>query len=184
MEFQHPFSWITPSAQGRALAILAVLMVAIFIVFLMIGASLYTEAAPQGMLSYEFAGSQAQATRILESWSSSAREQAMLFQGLDYLYLFIYPAFLSLGCARVALRLSRLAPRLAYLGMRLSWFVLAAGLFDAVENYALIWQLMVAPTELWAQVTWWCALPKFGLAVIGLGYMLAGYGISRFQSEG
>ncbi|MFO1432902.1 MAG: hypothetical protein U1F76_22775 [Candidatus Competibacteraceae bacterium] len=143
---------------------------------------LITDSAPAGMLSYNLAGSQARAQAVLAAWSGSARERALLFLGLDYLYLCIYPAFISLGCARLALSLFDLAPRLAALGKYLSWLVLAAGGFDAVENYALIRQLLTAPSELWAQVAWWCALPKFGLPLIGLGYLLAGYAIRLTKS--
>lgn len=184
MERGSPWAWINPAAQGRVLTILVVLTVMLSIVLWRVSEPLYTAAAPQGMVSYELAGSQAQASRILESWSARAREQALLLQGLDYLYLVLYPAFLSLGCAHVARRLVRSASRLAALGRGLSWAVLAAGLFDAVENYALIEQLLSAPTERWAHVAWWCAVPKFTLVVLALGYALAGYAMSRFQSHG
>ena len=182
MVSRSPFAWIQPAAQRPVLWLLAVLTVGILALLGYLGTALITASAPTGMLSYNLAGSGTRASAVLASWSGQARERALLFLGLDYLYLFIYPAFISLGCARLALSLSHSAPRLAALGRSLSWLVLAAGGFDAVENYALIRQLLTAPSDLWAQVAWWCALPKFGLSLIGLVYMLAGYAIRLTKS--
>ena len=115
--FRHPFRWISESAQGRALALLAALLVLLSIALSAVGAALFTEAAPQGIVSYEFAGCAAGAERILGSWSAAAREHAMLSLGLDYLYLLVYPAFISLACVRVSRRLEGLRPGVARLGI-------------------------------------------------------------------
>lgn len=175
-ELRHPFSWVAERAQLYALGILAVL--AICVSFSMTSNSagvLRTEASPRGIISYEFAYTADAAEQMLLSWSPEARQRAMLNLGLDYLFLVVYSAFISLACARVALRLRAASPSAARLGVRLSWLVLAAGILDAVENYALIQMLVTAPSDLWARVAWWCATPKFILVGIGLAFALVGY---------
>ena len=176
---QHPFSWLSERAQLYALGILAVLTVGVSFSLSSNSAVLATEAAPRGIISYEFAYTAAAAERMLLSWSPVAKQRAMLSLGLDYLFLVLYPAFISRACARVALRLRERSPGAARLGVRLSWLVLAAGVLDAVENYALIEMLVTGPSDLWAQLAWWCATPKFILVGLGLAFALAGYVASR-----
>jgi hypothetical protein len=181
--YRHPFRWISESAEGRALALLAALLVLLSIALSAVGAALFSEAAPQGIVSYEFAGSAAGAERILGSWSAAAREHAMLSLGLDYLYLLVYPAFISLACVRVSRRLEAFRPGVARLGVHLSWAVLAAAPLDAIENAALIQLLLAGPSEIWARVAWWCAGPKFALVVLGLLFALFGYLVGRFAAS-
>lgn len=171
---RHPFDALPERIQSRALLPLGVLLVVLSVALLRVGAALFSDAAPQGILSYEFAGDAATAARILASWSSEAREQAMLSLGLDYLYLIVYPAFLSLACARIAVRLGGRLPRAARLGAALSWAVLAAGALDAVENYALIRLLTDGASDTWAGLAWWCAAPKFALVGAALAFTLCG----------
>lgn len=171
---RHPFDALPERIQSRALLPLGVLLVVLSVALLRVGAALFSDAAPQGILSYEFAGDAATAARILASWSSEAREQAMLSLGLDYLYLTVYPAFLSLACVRIAVRLGGRLPRAARLGAALSWAVLAAGALDAVENYALIRLLTDGASESWAGLAWWCAAPKFALVGAALAFTLCG----------
>ena len=59
--------------------------------------------------------------------------------------------------------------------MTVSWRVLVSAPLDAVENHALIQQLMHGPSQLYAQLAWWCAVPKFSLlAMAGAFLVLAG----------
>lgn len=172
---RHPFAWIEERSQPRVLLALGILLAASTLALGVAGAPLVNEIAPQGIISYEFAGTADRAGRMLESWSARTRELAMLNLGLDYLYLFVYPAFLSLGCVRTARRLgaSRRAgtAALAKLGSALSWPVLLSGGLDAVENFGLIQQLAHAPSDSWAGLAWWCAATKFALVAAGFAYL-------------
>lgn len=71
-----------------------------------------------------------------ENWSRPDRDAALFGLGLDYLYLLLYPLFLSLLCARASLlwNLPRWLERAGRLFSRLVW--LAAPL-DALENAGL-----------------------------------------------
>ncbi|MCA9969657.1 MAG: hypothetical protein KC425_05555 [Anaerolineales bacterium] len=102
-------------AQQMWLAIaLAVAMTALMQV---VGRPLQTAAAPQGILSFEFAGTVPAAQAMVASWDANARAAAGLSLGLDFLYPPLYAAAIALAClaaaAQFAARLGRLGRRLA-----------------------------------------------------------------------
>jgi len=132
--------------------------------------ALRTEAAPQGIVSFELAGPGEKSHAILESWSPQAREAAMLLQGLDYLYLVVYPVWVSL----LGLSLSeRLGGKWQKIGLWLSTGVLLCAPFDAIENHALIVQIMRGPSDELAARAWLCATMKFTLLFVALAHLAA-----------
>ncbi len=168
-----PFDWIPEPLQQRALWVLTVLLLLLSLVLAPLSSPLTTEAAPYGIVSFELAGSADRAARIVDSWSPAARERAMLIQGLDYLYLFVYSAWLSLACTRIR---RRHGGWFARIGSGLAWAVLAAGALDALENLALIQILMSGASEGWARLAWASAVPKFVLVLLAAAYLLLGIG--------
>ena len=173
-----PFDWVYETARLRLLAVLSVLILVLSLWLTVLGQELNTAEAPNGIVTFELAASAERAGAILGSWDNSARTRAMLIQGIDFLYLFVYPAWFSLSIALVATAFGRLW---LSAGSRLSWAVLCAAPLDAVENLALIRQLMQGPSEFSAQLAWWCAVPKFVLVLIALAYLVSagvGYGLT------
>lgn len=168
-----PFRWVSNRSHRSLFAVLTASALALSLALAAIGQPLRTEEAPLGILSYEFARSGEHAARILGSWSPTAREHAMLSLGLDYLYLVVYPAWFSLACVLIGRRHPAWARRL---GGFVAWAVLAAGVFDAVENYALVQMLTLGPSDGWARMARSCAGPKFALVTIAAAYALAGSG--------
>ena len=167
-----PFEWVAERAQPRLLAGITLLLVVLSIWLSMLGQALVTHEAPRGIVSYELARDVDRASAIIDSWSADAREKAMLIQGLDYLYLLVYPAWFSLAAARLGARLGGAWRRPSSV---VSWVVLMSAPLDAVENHALIQQLVHGPSAVYAQLAWWCALPKFTLvAIAGAFLALAG----------
>ena len=160
----HPFTWLSPRGQRRAFAILAPLTVAVRVALDAIGHPLVTEAAPLGIVSFEFAGDVATATRMLEGWGEAGRVRAGLSLGLDYLFLVLYASAIGLGCLLVA--------RPA--GPALAWGQIGAAWLDAVENFALIRLLLGADDAVWPTLAWGCAAVKFALVGAGLAYVLLG----------
>jgi len=179
---QQPFAWIADQAAPKVLAALALATAVVSITLALIGEALVTDAAPLGIVSFEFAGSGLVVERILSSWSPHARQQAMLSLGVDSLYLVLYPAFISLACVRVGLRLQSSTSVLHRMGFCLAWLVLLAAPLDAVENYALIRLVAEGPADFWAQLARVCAVPKFALVALGLVYSLVGYVASNIPS--
>ena len=160
----------TPSQRLRRLQLLGVtfLFVTLTVWLYQLDRVLHTDAAPQGIVSFELARTAAKSAAILDSWNAEAREAAMLLQGLDFLYLIVYPVWVSL----LALSLSeRLGGTWERVGLWLATPVLLCAPFDAIENHALILQIMRGPSDTLAVRAWFCAGAKFALLFVGLGYV-------------
>ena len=167
-----PFDWVAPDARWCLFAVLTVAVAALSFALGALGAPLVTAEAPAGILSYEFAGTNENALRMVESWGPEGREAARLVLGLDYLYLVIYPAWFALGCLHLA---TGLAGGLARAGRAIAWGVCTAGVFDAVENAASLVLMGPSPAPGLAALAFGCATLKFaGVGVAALYWMVAG----------
>ncbi len=173
-----PFDWVAERARNRALVGLTVLLATCSVWLMWMDRSLVSAAAPQGIISFELARTLEQSTLILNSWSPDTRMIAMLIQGFDYLYLLVYPAWFSIVSARLGLFLGG---AWGFTGLLVSWLVLVAAPLDAIENYALIQQLLHGPDAYLASLAWWCAVPKFALIAVAVAFVLlaAGVGLAR-----
>ena len=174
MPYPHPFVWLTESARKRAFIVCFILTISIIWGLQVLGAPLRTEAAPAGIVSFEFAGTLAVARNILDSWGETGRLYAGLNIGLDYLFLLAYAATLGLACTLLAGSLSKRLAFMAIIGVTLAWLQLGAAVLDATENYALIQMLLGSDRTLWPVVAKWCAVPKFLFVAGGLVYAASG----------
>ncbi len=174
MPIKHPFEYLSTAAQRRAFMALLVFTLVVAAGMQVLGGPLKTEAAPYGIVSFEFAGEQSQAQEMIESWGLRGQIFAGLGLGLDYLFIVAYASCIAMGCVLVARRLSKRGAALDSAGVYLAWAQFGAAVLDGVENYALIRVLLGSPRELWLEVAWWCAAPKFVLVVLGLVYIVVG----------
>lgn len=174
MSLRSPYAWLGETAQRRALAGLTAACLTLMAALGALGGPLHSEAAPAGILTFEFAGSLERAQAILASWPAEARVYAGLGLGVDYLFLVVYAATIALACVRVAAGWSARSPRLADVGLALAWAQPLAALLDAAENYGLIRLLLGDAREGWARLAAACAAPKFAIVAAGLAYVLAG----------
>ena len=179
MKIRHPFEWLSDSYQSRAFGLLFVLTIAVMLTLQISGGTLKTDAAPAGIVSYEFAGSLPVAQKIIESWGATGRVYAGLNLGFDYLFLVIYPLAIGLGCVIVAR-----AGFLSTLGILLAWEQLLAGILDAIENYALIQLLLGAREASLPIIAQWCATLKFAIVGLGLAYFLIGGAVKLVSKKG
>ena len=152
-----------------------VLTIVVMIALQLLGAPLVTDAAPQGIVSFEFAGRLPVAQAIMESWGPTGRVAAGLSLGLDYLFLFAYASAIGLGCALMARALATPRRALSQAGVFLARAQIVAAGLDAVENYALIQLLLGSERTIWPAVAQWCATPKFVIVAAGLLYLVVGY---------
>lgn len=166
---RDPWSSTNPTARKRLFLASSVLLLGLSAVMLRLDLSLRTEAAPNGVVDYELAGTVERTASILDSWPQPAREAAMLLHGLDYLYLIVYPVWFSLACAGLA---RARGGRVGACGIAAAWLVLLAIPLDAVENRALIVQLFDGPHASAAALARACAVPKFAVVAIAAGYMI------------
>ena len=67
---RHPFESIPTGKRGVIFVPLFVLTIAVMVVLNAVGAPLTTEAAPLGIISFEFAGDVSTAQAMLDSWDA------------------------------------------------------------------------------------------------------------------
>jgi hypothetical protein len=169
---QHPLTFIPSDKRKSIFVSLLALTLILFAVFRVLDAPLRTPAAPNGIVSFELAGTPAAAQAMIASWDARAQLFAAFGLGLDYLFMPAYALTLSLG---ILLAAGRHAGAFAKVGAWLGWGALIAPLFDAVENFAL-WQVLLGDFQaLWPRLAAICATVKFILLLLGLAYALIGW---------
>ena len=164
----HPFAWFSWSYRWPLFSFLLAGTVLFACLLTCQGKPLRTDAAPKGILSYEFAWTKPQADSILSSWEKikdTARQQLLL----DFGFLVFYPLTLSLACAMLA---GSKFNNMAAAGVFISWAVLLAGVLDAVENLALLRMLSTGGSDFLARLAGICAGVKFALVYASLGYLV------------
>ncbi|MBF0259331.1 MAG: hypothetical protein HQK62_10915 [Desulfamplus sp.] len=188
MKLLHPFEWLSHNAQKRAFIALAILTVVLMASLQILGMPLITKSAPYGIVSFEFAGDQIQAQKIVESWklkdqvyAGKGQVYAGLNLGLDYLFLVIYSSCIGLGCVLISQKFVNQTGFLFSTGICLAWGQVVAALLDSLENYALIQVILGSMKEFWPVMALWCASLKFILIALGIVYLVAGWFLCRFQ---
>ena len=133
-----------------------------------------------GVIELELMGTTKKAEQVLRDYGSEGRSAARTSLWLDYPYLVCYALFFALACAAVADRARRLyRERWAEIGSVLAWVALAAGIFDAIENAALLRVLDGHTDQPYPAIAYACAVPKFVLTTAALLYILAGLAVLR-----
>ena len=164
-----PFFWVDPAWQSQAFGLLAGFAVLLLVILTRLGREMKRRGAD--IVQFELAGTLAKSTRILDDWGEVGRMHAAVIQGLDYLFLTVYPLAIGLGCVLVA---EQWGAPIAALGATLAWAQFGAAALDAVENYALIRLLLGDHSPRWPPLARWCALPKFVIVAAGLVYVAVG----------
>ena len=180
---QSPYHWLTPPQQKRAFALLLTLTIVLAIWQRVLDRPLQTAAAPQGIVSFELAGTLANAQGILDSWGAKGRVYAGLSLGIDYLFMVAYAGAIGLGCTLIGGVLLSRRRRLGVLSWLLAWGLIAAGLLDALENFSLIQTLLGSAETLWPPIARASATGKFLLIALGLLYVLIAGGVALFSAK-
>ena len=166
----HPLNFVPDSARKRVFFTLLAGTLILFMVFRALNIPLITSAAPGGIVTFELAGNVKTTADILLSWDERADLFAAFGLGLDYLFMPFYA--LTIAMATLLTGSRQTMGWFRALGVITGWGVLAAAIFDAVENYALWKILQGALTQPWPEIAAVCAQIKFGLILIGLLYSL------------
>ncbi|MDI6769010.1 MAG: hypothetical protein QMD04_04980 [Anaerolineales bacterium] len=169
---KHPLEFITPTNRKPIFIALLVWTLILFAIFRPLSAPLTTSAAPSGIVSFELAHTPENAARMLDSWDERAQLFAAFGLGFDYLFMPSYALAIALG---ILLAAGRHPGAFAKLGAWLGWGLILAAILDAVENVALWNVLLGAANSAWPLLSYWCALFKFGLILLGIAYALAGW---------
>ncbi len=181
MEPTTPFDWIRDSNKKTGFIILCILTIVVMGCLQAINTPLISTQAPQGIVSFEFAKTIKAATSMVSSWDCEARIYAGISLGLDYLFVVLYAGALSLGCILVSGYFN--STLMVKTGLYLSWLPFLAALLDCMENFALIRILLGNNDQTWPLVSFYCAVPKFAIVIVGLFYILSGTFFRFYKSK-
>lgn len=170
----HPYGFLSPTARWVLLAILVVASIALAMALANPARELRVgPAAPDGLLSYEFAWTHDRVRAILLAWGADLQAVARGYLTADFAFLVAYPLLLSLACAMISEVPGVPQPAV---GVFLSWAVLCAIPVEALENVGLLRMLGHGTHDLAsdtvARAVGLCAGIKFTLGFAALGYLL------------
>lgn len=187
---QHPLEFVSTGYRKRLFFTFLFLTIGLFAIFRILDQPLRTSAAPNGIVSFELAGSPSKAQAITEEWKRSSQllsavagqadpeivnipyAFAAFGLGIDYLFMPVYAFALAFGSLLAA---GRHGGWFKSLGAVAGYGALAAALFDAVENFALFQILLGRVFSPYPEIAFYCASLKFGLLILGLMYALTGW---------
>lgn len=156
-----------PVTRGRA-ALLAVPALVVMVVLAAPHSIIVTPAAPQGILSYEFALSASRGRAMVRMWDVEQKVWMAFMLGLDYLFMPAYAAAIWAGCELAAQEWPAIRRPSRALGK--AQFVAAA--LDAVENAGLFYGLLYPDDSgVSFPLAAGCATGKF--VIVGLGLSIA-----------
>jgi hypothetical protein len=169
----HPLGFI-PDGKRKAVffIFLAATLIVMAIFRFVLDPPLQTEAAPQGIVSFELAGSQLKAEEIIASWDATAQLYAAFGLGFDFLFMPVYATAIALG---VLLAAGRHPGKFASVGAWIGWGAFVAALFDSAENICLFNLLLGNNGANYAGMAAFYATVKFGLILLGIGYAIIGW---------
>ncbi len=169
---KRPLAFIPDRIRKPVFIALLAWTLALMVISQIINAPLRTSAAPAGIVSFELARTPANVQEMLASWDARALLHAAFGLGLDYLFMPSYAFAISLACLLTG---GRHKGWFAITGEWLGWGVFLAAIFDALENVGL-WHSLVGPVSApWPAISYWCAVFKFVLILLGIAYGLIGW---------
>ncbi|WP_323752169.1 hypothetical protein [Marinobacter sp.] len=121
---------------GLTLVASIALSAALFVALLVMNQPLKTASAPQGMVSFQLAGTAQQAQAILASWAPDSLSLARTSLWLDFLLIAAYMATLLQLTRRFSVDRPGVRERMVTKWVRTLFLV--AGASDVVENIALL----------------------------------------------
>jgi hypothetical protein len=174
MNIWHPFERI-PDGWPTLTAFVFLAGLSVFAMLKTKG-DLKTDAAPHDAISLEFAGSEAQAKKIIDSWKPKNESEDKTEDKMEEAYrhlrwdsrLFIpaYSTLIALACVMAARALFRPSFEPLYgIALAVAWLPWLAGLCDYAENGAMYAMLGGSTGEAMPRLSWWAAAVKFGIII-------------------
>lgn len=196
LEMRHPLESLPLHVRKPIFFTFLFLTLVLFAVFRVLDQPLRTDAAPNGIVSFELAGDARTARLITDSW----KQMSLLLSatgtpnldivnvpyafaafglGLDYLFMPVYALALGFGTLLAA---QKHTGALRSMAVAAGYGAFVAALFDALENYALFQMLLGAFDTGYPAIAAFCAIVKFGLLVFGILVSLAAWLLPRRQA--
>lgn len=154
---------------GSALVTSLVISAALFIALLVMNQPLKTASAPQGMISFQLAGTAQQAQAILASWRPDSVTMARASLWVDFAFIAAYLAMLLQLTRRFSLDRPGVRERIIARWVRMLFIV--AGTSDVIENIALL-NNFSPPDDSLSMVASIFSLLKFTGLLLGLAGLI------------
>jgi hypothetical protein len=126
--------------------------------------------SPTNIVEFEFAGTVQKATEIIDVWGDKGVELARTSTYLDFIFLLLYSASISLGC-KVASTYSK-NQLLIKIGITLSWIVWLAGMSDVIENISML-NTLNEINQATISLAYYFAAIKFSMVAVGLLFIIS-----------
>lgn len=124
---------------------------------------------PTNIVAFELAGSIETAQAIISNWSLEQIAKVKTSIYLDFGFILAYCSAFMFAC-RAAANYSGVQ-FFTQTGRQLAWIVWLAGLFDAIENIAMLRTLSVI-TQLSVSIAFYFAAFKFAILLVALIFVL------------
>ena len=134
------------------------------------GRQLITPSSPSGILSLEFSYRSTHTQDIAIAWKSSLRGAFRINMLLDFLLIPFYGLFLYSTCGYFSVHYQ--SDRGQRTGVLLAFGSLLAMVFDAVENFLMIFSIHITATSFTSMLTTAVAATKFLLIGLALWYIV------------
>ena len=195
---QHPLEFVPTEYRRPFFFTFLFLTLVLFAIFRVLDKPLRTDAAPNGIVSFELAGDSQTARSITDSWKQTGRSLgsvagqsnadivnlpyafAAFGLGIDYLFMPLYALALAFGTLLAA---QKHEGWIQSIGALAGYGAFVAALFDAVENFAL-WRVLLGAIEsAYPAIAAFCATVKFALLLFGLVYGLVGWMLPKLPAS-
>ncbi len=140
----------------------------------MVSTSNLEKITSHAIIAWELAGSAAQSAKLMTAWGPDGLRLAGFCLGIDFLFIAAYVTAISLACLWARDGFEENGWPLAGMGLVLSIAMIAAGVFDSIENYALLQQLLHGADDSWAFIARMLALLKFFIVILSLAFSSLG----------
>lgn len=171
-----PFSKISRSQEKKFTYGLLFLLVVVIAILKYFDHFLINEVCEGGIISFELSKELETAVAYMDSWGDIGRNAAGLSLGLDFLFPALYSTFIALLIHKLNQRLY-VGTKFYAVGIFIIWLQFVAAIFDLIENYGLIRLLLGDLDQLWVSVSYYFAIMKFLLILIGIIYILVNFGV-------
>ena len=140
----------------------------------MVSTSNLEKITSHAIIAWELAGSGAQSGKLMTAWGPEGLRLAGFCLGIDFLFIAAYVTAISLACLWARDGFEENGWPLAGMGLVLSIAMIVAGVFDSIENYALLQQLLHGADDSWAFTARMLALAKFFIVILSLAFSSLG----------
>ncbi|KAH9253234.1 hypothetical protein BASA81_008916 [Batrachochytrium salamandrivorans] len=162
---------LTPAQQSTGIVVAASFALPVYFLMFLIETQIRTSAAPNGVLSVQFAFSQARMKEILAGWNPQQLNMMLYQLGTDNLFIPLYSTALAMCCLHYGQR--------GHMAYRVASLQYLAAAFDFAEGLLVLPVLFTNAHFIWSDdlvyLSGLCAVLKFVFIGIGIVYSVRQY---------